>query len=89
MDGQSHPMLGSPQPGVTISHHNSLPMMHHSMKSPLTPPGGPLELTVNSHQRTGMGADGRKYSLGKLFVFVIFFTDLISIVNSSQLWYQT
>lgn len=63
MDGQSHPMLGSPQPGVTISHHNSLPMMHHSMKSPLTPPGGPLELTVNSHQRNAMGADGRKYSL--------------------------
>lgn len=62
MDGQSHPMLGSPQPGVTISHHNSIPMMHH--KSPLTPPGGPLELTINAHQRNAaMGSDARKYSL--------------------------
>lgn len=64
MDGQGHPMLGSPQPGVGISHHNSLPMMHPSMKSPLTPQGGPLELTVNSHQRNSMGGDTRKFSLG-------------------------
>lgn len=65
MDSQGHPVLGGSQSGVGISHHNTLPMMHPSMKSPLTPPGGPLELTVSSHQRTTMGADARKFSLGK------------------------
>ncbi|XP_052819842.1 uncharacterized protein LOC128245671 [Mya arenaria] len=61
MEGQGHPMLGGPQ--APMSHHNSLPMMHPGMKSPLTPPGGPLELTVNAHQRNNLGPEGRKYSL--------------------------
>jgi len=65
MDGQGHPMLGTSQSGVGISHHNPLPMMYPSMKSPPTPQGGPLELTVNSHQRNAMGSDTRKFSLGK------------------------
>lgn len=63
MEGQGHPMLGAQTP---MSHHNPLPMMHPGMKSPLTPPGGPLELTVNAaHQRNNLGPDGRKFSLGE------------------------
>ncbi|KAH3822266.1 hypothetical protein DPMN_124040 [Dreissena polymorpha] len=59
-EDQGHSMLTGSQ--SRMMHSNSLPMMHASMKSPLTPPGGPLELTVNSHSRN-MGTDSRKYSL--------------------------
>ena len=73
IEGQGHPMLGGSHPSVPISHRHSLPSMHHGMKSPLTPPGGPLELTVNSvsHQRNNMGGgdNGRKYSLGMCLTF--------------------
>lgn len=74
--GSPHPLLGSPQSVPGMSPRHSLPTMHPSMKSSLSPSGvglgqgGPLELTVNSmsHERKSVPNDGRRYSVGKLQV---------------------
>ena len=71
--GSPHALLGSPQSVPGMSPRHSLPTMHHSMKSSVSPSGvglgqgGPLELTVNSlnHERKGIQNDGRRFSLGK------------------------
>lgn len=60
-DGQGHHMLGSQQSGS--GHNNSLPMMHHSMKSPLAQSNVPLELKVHAHQRNSMASEARKFTL--------------------------
>lgn len=70
--GSPHPLLGSPQSVPGMSPRHSLPTMHPSMKSSLSPSGvglgqgGPLELTVNSmsHERKSVPNDGRRYSVG-------------------------
>lgn len=67
-----HPLLGSPQTVPGMSPRHSLPTMHPSMKSSLSPSGvslgqgGPLELTVNSmgQDRKSVQNEGRRYSLG-------------------------
>ena len=66
-----YPLLGSPQTVPGMSPRHSLPTMHPSMKSSLSPSGvslgqgGPLELTVNSmgQERKPAQNEGRRYSL--------------------------
>ena len=68
---QGYPLLGSPQTVPGMSPRHSLPTMHPSMKSSLSPSGvslgqgGPLELTVNSmgQERKPAQNEGRRYSL--------------------------